>query len=176
MIRSRVLYHFSEDPHISRFAPHVPLTNPSHSPAVWAIDADHAPLYWFPRDCPRVTIWPHGPRDQPEFQVRFATVATRLHAIESVWLERMRNAEIYRYEFENTGFVPWADADGQWIADREVVPIRVTPVGDLLAAHARAAIELRIVPSLWPLRDIAVQGEFDFSLVRMHNAMPRVEP
>ena len=176
MIRSRVLYHFSEDSHITRFVPHVPRTNPSHAPAVWVIDAAHAALYWYPRDCPRVTIWPHGPGDQPAFRARFDTIATRLHAIESGWLDRMRDAVIYRYEFEPDGFVPWADADGQWISDRAVVPTRVTPVGDLLAAHARAAIELRIVPSLWPLRDIAVTGEFDFSLVRMHNATPRAEP
>ena len=176
MIRSPVLYHFSEDPDISRFVPHVPRTNPSHAPAVWAIDAAHAPLYWFPRDCPRVAIWPRDLHDQPAFQVRFDTVATRLHAVESVWLERMGDAVIHRYEFEADGFAPWPDADGQWIADHEVVPVGVTPVGDLLAAHARAAIELRIVPSLWPLRDIAVMGEFDFSVVRMHNAMPRAEP
>lgn len=176
VIRSPVLYHFSEDPRISRFVPHVPRTNPSHAPAVWAIDAAHEPLYWFPRDCPRVAIWPRDAHDQPDFQVRLTTVARRVHAIESVWLERMRDAVIYRYEFGAEGFVPWPDADGQWISDREVVPIRVTPVGDLLAAHARAAIELRIVPSLWPLRDVAVTGEFDFSIVRMHNALPRAEP
>ena len=176
VIRSPVLYHFSEDPRISRFVPHVPRTNPSHAPAVWAIDAAHEPLYWFPRDCPRVAIWPRGAHDQPDFQVRLTTVARRVHAIESVWLERMRDAVIYRYEFGAEGFVPWPDAEGQWISDREVVPIRVTPVGDLLPAHARAAIELRIVPSLWPLRDVAVRGEFDFSIVRMHNALPRAEP
>ena len=146
VIRSRVLYHFSEDPYISRFVPHVPLTNPSHAPAVWAIDAAHAPLYWFPRDCPRVTIWPRSAHDQPDFQVRLTTAATRVHAIESVWLERMRDAVIYRYEFEAEGFVPWADADGQWISDREVVPIRVTPVSDLLTAHARAVIDCGSCP------------------------------
>ncbi len=42
------LLHFSEDPSITRFVPHVPRTNPDHAPAVWAIDADHAPVYWFP--------------------------------------------------------------------------------------------------------------------------------
>ena len=49
------LFHFSHDPSIERFTPHVPATNPSQSPSVWAIDAEHAPLYWFPRNCPRVT-------------------------------------------------------------------------------------------------------------------------
>jgi hypothetical protein len=140
---------------------------------VWAIDAEHAPLYWFPRDCPRVTVWPLHPADLVEFQQRFATAATRVHAIESTWLERLRSTQLYRYDFEPTGFVPWEEANGQWIAEREIVPASVTPVGDLLDAHVRAGIELRIVPSLWPLHDIAVGGEFDFSLVRMRNAQPR---
>ena len=51
------LYHFSEDPSIERFVPHVPVTNLQHAPAVWAIDAEHSPLYWFPRDCPRAAVW-----------------------------------------------------------------------------------------------------------------------
>jgi hypothetical protein len=171
-----VLYHFSEDPNIQRFVPHVPRTNPSHAAAVWAIDAEHAPLYWFPRDCPRVTIWPRDTNDSGAFRDLFATSACRLHAIESVWLDRMRNATVYRYEFDAEGFVPWEPANGQWISDREVTPIAVSPVGDMLAARVDAAIELRIVPSLWPLHDIAREGEFDFSLVRMHNAQPRTSP
>ncbi len=170
------LYHFSEDPYIERFVPHVPRTNRSHAPAVWAIDAEHAPLYWFPRDCPRVAVWPRHEREQAGFEARFATMATRLHAIESGWLDRMRIATIYRYEFDAQAFQPWEGADGQWISDRAVAPISVAPVGDLLAAHVDAGIELRIVPSLWPLYDIARGGEFDFSLVRMHNAQSRTEP
>ena len=171
-----VLYHFSEDPNIRRFAPHVPRTNATHPPAVWAIDGEHAPLYWFPRDCPRVTIWPRRREDGTAFRQRLATAATRVHAIESAWLDRMRNAEIYRYEFGSTGFSPWDDADGQWISNVDVTPRSVAPVGDLLAAHVAAGIELRMVPSLWPLHDVARSGEFDFSLVRMHNAHPRHSP
>ena len=171
-----VLYHFSEDPHLERFVPHVPRTNPSHQPAVWAIDAEHAPLYWFPRECPRIAIWPLDEDDAAAFASRFATSAVRLHAIESAWLERMRTAEVYRYEFDADGFEPWEAANGQWICDRDVTPKSVTAVGDLLGAHAGASIELRIVPSLWPLHDVAVRGEFDFSMVRMHNAQPRVSP
>ncbi len=52
-----MLYHFSENPGIERFVPHVPVTNPDHPPAVWAINVKHSPLYWFPRDCPRATVW-----------------------------------------------------------------------------------------------------------------------
>jgi hypothetical protein len=91
-VKPDVLYHFSEDPNIHRFAPHVPRTNPTHPPAVWAIDADHAPLYWFPRDCPRVTIWPRRPEDDGTlFQERLATVAMRGEFDFS--LVRMHNAQ-----------------------------------------------------------------------------------
>lgn len=51
-----------------------------------------------------------------------------------------------------------------------VTPLAVEPVGDLLTAHVAAGIELRVVPSLWPLRDAAVDDRWDFSLVRMANA------
>jgi hypothetical protein len=171
-----VLYHFSEDPNIKRFEPHVPRTNPTHPPRVWAIDGEHAPLYWFPRDCPRVAVFPLHVDQRSAFHERFATTALRIHAIESGWLERMRAARIYRYEFDAAPFLPWTEANGQWIAETAVVPVLVTPVGDLLAAHTEAAIELRIVPSLWALHDVVLASGFDFSMVRMHNAQPRPSP
>ncbi|HEY4608879.1 MAG TPA: hypothetical protein VIH06_06735 [Ilumatobacteraceae bacterium] len=168
-----VLYHFSEDPSIERFVPHVPRTNPTHRAAVWAIDYERAPLYWFPRDCPRVTIWPFDDVQLTAFRSRFTTSARRLHAIESGWYERMCKAQVYRYEFDADGFEPWEQANGQWISDREVVPSAVEPVGDLIDAHHSAGIELRLTPSLWPLHDVALERQFDFSVVRMHNAQPR---
>ena len=72
-----VVYHFSEDPSIERFEPHVPRTNPSQPPAVWAIDGEHASLYWFPRDCPRLAAWPRTPAEAAIFQSSFNTVAHR---------------------------------------------------------------------------------------------------
>lgn len=182
-VATTVVYHFSEDPTITRFTPHVPRTNPEHPPAVWAIDAEHAPLHWFPRDCPRVTVLPRDQAAAAAFQHTFATEAHRVHAIELGWLDRMRTTELHRYELDAAEFTPWQAASGQWIADHAVEPMSITPVGDLLLAHAAAGIELRLAPSLWPLRDLAV-GEaavggaavgdrWDFSLVRMANAQPR---
>lgn len=168
-----VLYHFSEDPSIRRFVPHVPQTNPIQQPAVWAIDANHAPLYWFPRDCPRVTAWPRGPEQAARFRRDWHTTAERVHAIESAWLDRMRSVSLYRYDLPATSFVPWPDAAGQWVAHQPVEPMGIEPMDDLLDLHTEAGIELRIVPSLWPLWDLARGGPWDFSIVRTHNARPR---
>jgi len=169
-----VLFHFSEDPAITRFVPHVPRTNPSHAPAVWAIDAAHAPLYWFPRDCPRVTAWPRNAAEAIAFRSAFVTDARRVHAIELGWLDRMRTTRLYRYELDARQFSPWEGASGQWIADHEVEPIDVIPLDDLLQLHVDAGIELRAVPSLWPLHDLAVSERWDFSIVRIANAHPRI--
>ena len=55
------LWHFSEDHSLGWFRPHTPATNADAPPLVWAVDTRHAPMFWFPRDCPRGCIWPvHG--------------------------------------------------------------------------------------------------------------------
>jgi len=168
-----VLFHFSEDPSICRFVPHVPRSNSTHAAAVWAIDEEHSPLYWFPRDCPRVTAWPRNSVEAAAFRTAFATDARRVHAIETGWLDRMTSAVVYRYVLDATDFSPWEDASGQWICEHDVEPLSVAPIGDLLALHRDAGIELRIVDTLWPLRDLAHRGPWDFCTVRMGNARPR---
>ena len=98
-----------------------------------------------------------------------------MHAIELGWLDRMRTTQLHRYEFDAREFRPWQLASGQWIADHEVEPLSITPVGDLLDAHAAAGIELRLVPSLWAVRDVAVSDRWDYSVVRMANAVGAIE-
>ena len=66
-----VVWHFSEDPSIERFLPHVPVTNPTQQAAVCAIDETHAPLYWFPRDCPRGTVWARDEKEQAHLSTSF---------------------------------------------------------------------------------------------------------
>ncbi len=166
-----MLHHFSEDPSITRFVPHVPSTNTTQAPAVWAIDEVHAPLYWFPRDCPRVTAWPRNDTERDRFEAAFATMAPRLHVIELGWLQRMRDCVLYRYDFDAARFEPWREASGQWVANTVVEPVSVSPVGDLLTLHADADIELRIAPSLWPMLDLVQSDAWDFSIVRKANAV-----
>ena len=139
---------------------------------MWAIDADHAPLYWFPRNCPRVTAWPRNDSERAAFCDAFTTTASRVHVIELEWLPAMSTTVLYRYRFDSATFRPWPEAAGQWISDVPVDPIDVDPVGDLLQLHVQAGIELRAVPSLWPLHSLAVSDRWDFSIVRMGNARP----
>ena len=55
--RPEVLYHFSEDPAITRFEPHVAATSVLPDAYVWALHPDKSYIYLFPRDCPRVTYY-----------------------------------------------------------------------------------------------------------------------
>src|SRR2546425_10174985 len=98
-MRNLRLYHFSEDPAIARFGPHVPATQPDAPPLVWAIDEEHAPHYLFPRDCPRVCLW-IGPGTTSADRDRLfgVTRARKIIAIASSWLERVRVATLYAYE------------------------------------------------------------------------------
>jgi hypothetical protein len=52
---------------------------------VWAVDAEQAPAYWVPRDCPRVLAWT-GPETTAADQRLLCD--RRVHAIEYGWLPR----------------------------------------------------------------------------------------
>lgn len=51
------LLHFSEEPTITRFIPHVAPTTSEPTAYVWAVDGILAPGYWCPRQCPRAMAW-----------------------------------------------------------------------------------------------------------------------
>ncbi len=163
------LHHFSEDGSISRFVPHVPKTNPGHTPAVWAIDSTHAPLYWFPRNCPRVAVWPGDEAEQERFGVVLGSTSSRVHAIEFSWLERMTSVDLFQYDFAIEGFEPWPEASGQWVAEHDVEPVSVTSVGDLFKLHKDAGIELRLVSDLGGFADLVKKSSWEFSVVRLAN-------
>lgn len=164
------VYHYSEDGAITRFAPHVPQTNPSHPPAVWAMDEAHSPLYWFPRDCPRISVWANDEAQQSTLSELFDTDASRICAAESCWLDRVRRAHIYRYGFDGARFGPWVEADGQYISTEVVQPRSVELLDDLLALHAAAEVELRFTPTLGTLMDRMLTSGLPFSFVRIRDA------
>ncbi|WP_375791607.1 DUF6886 family protein [Paraburkholderia tropica] len=60
------LLHLSDDSKIKAFSPRPLRTPVDHGPSrewlngplVWANDAAHSLLYLFPRECPRILLWP----------------------------------------------------------------------------------------------------------------------
>jgi hypothetical protein len=164
------VYHYSEDGTIRRFAPHVPQSNPGHPASVWAIDADHSPLYWFPRFCPRISVWARDDGEQATLTELFESEATRIVAAETDWMERVRDGRLYRYLFDAAEFRPSPEADGQYITDQVVYPQRVELLDDLLALHARAGIEVRFTPKLGTLMDRILASGLPFSFVRIRDA------
>jgi hypothetical protein len=162
----------SEDASIERFEPHVSVTAESGEPRVWAIDTRHLPMYWFPRDCPRGTFWATQQTTQEDAD-RLLAGATRVHAIEGGWLERMRAALVVAYRLPKETFAPDPEVGGYWLSREPVAPLEVVELGDLLARHAEAEIELRIVESLWPLWNLVAASTLEFSGMRLRNARPR---
>jgi hypothetical protein len=174
--RPSELYHFSEDPSITRFEPHIAATSIHPEPVVWAIDADHADIYYFPRNCPRVTFYA-GLETTNEDVERFLgfTSARRVSAIESAWLPAMRETSLHRYVFPADGFELITEGAGSWVSRRVVKPVRVEPVGDLIDALVNAGVELRVMPSLWALYEAVIASTLGFSIIRWRNASPRPE-
>jgi hypothetical protein len=169
--RPDTVFHYSEDGSIKRFTPHIPPSNPSHPPAVWALDAFHAPLYWFPRNCPRVSVWAYDREQRERLSALFQTEATRVCAVETGWLDEIRSARVYEYRFDASRFAPWAEADGQYVSGDVVYPDDVVVIDDLLARHAAAEVELRFTPRLGHLMDAMLASGLPFSFVRIRDAL-----
>ena len=160
------MYHYSEDPAITRFTPHVPATNPAMPPMVWAIEPAYAPLYWFPRDCARVTVWAHDVAQRAVLRDRWSSTAPRVHFAavdDEPWVRATR---LYEYAFAPEPFAPWSDAEGQWVAEVPVEPRAVVPMDDLVEALAAAGVDLRFDADLATRRDEVLASGLPFSIVR----------
>ena len=165
------LWHVSEDPSIERFEPHVSATAASGEPRVWAVDTRHVPFYWFPRQCPRGTFWATASTTPADLAL--LGDATRVHVIESSWLEPMRAARAVAYRLPEQTFEPDPEVGGYWLSREPVRPLEVVELGDLVRRHEHADIELRIVPSIWPVWDRVVASTLEYSGIRLRNAARR---
>ena len=172
------LFHFSEDPTIAVFEPRpvrVPAERPPgrdwlNGPLVWAIDQLRQPMYFFPRDCPRVLLWrkPGTIAADLERWWRGDRRRRMLAHIEAAWLERVKTTSIYRYRFAADGFEDLDEA-GMWVSRTTQTPLEVEPVGDLLAALEAANVELRVLPDLLSLKGVW-ESSLHASGIRLRNA------
>jgi hypothetical protein len=156
------LFHFSEDPSIARFEPR-PVRVPAergpgrewlNGPLVWAIDDAHQPLYFFPRECPRILLWRTPATTEEDLASWWRGGEHRMLAhVEAAWLERLRNTTLYRYGFDPDPFESIEDV-GMWVARSAVTPTSVEAITDLPAALAAADVELIVLPNLLPLKGV----------------------
>ncbi len=163
------LYHFSEEPDIRVFEPRPPVARPDVEPLVWAIDGWHSPMYLFPRDCPRILMWPLETTTPEDRERHWGGREVRMVAhMEWAWFERLRTTCLYRYTMPAETFETLNDA-GMWVSRSVVKPHAIESVADLLAALAEANVELRLMPSLLPLRG-AWETTMHASGIRLRNA------
>ena len=164
------LWHVSENPSIERFEPHVSATARSPEPRVWAVDTRHLPLYWFPRQCPRGTFW--ATDETTADDAALLAGSTRVHIVETGWVDRMQGARVHAYRLPEESFAPDDEVGGYWLSREIVMPVEVVELGDLVARHRAATIELRTLDNLWPTWNHVVQSSLEFSGIRLHNALP----
>lgn len=162
------LWHVSEDPTITRFEPHRAATAFRDEPLVWAIDTRHLPLFWFPRECPRGTFWADDGTSAEDAE-RFLLGSPRVHALQADWLQAMRSARVVAYRLPEESFAPHPEVGGYWLSREGVTPLALVELGDLLALHAQAGIELRVVPDLASLWERVIASTLQFSGMRLRN-------
>lgn len=165
------LYHFSEEPDIRRFEPRPAKAFPELLPVVFAIDREHCTSYYFPRECPRVIYRRgEGTTEADARELLAHTTADTIIVVESGWLDRIREVRLYRYTFDSSSFELWDATAGYYVSRRPAVPLRVEPVGDLLTRLLNDGVELRLTPSLHPIRNRVIASTLAFSVIRFRNA------
>lgn len=170
------LFHVSHDSGIERFEPRPP---PSANvgvteDTVWAIEGARLMNYFLPRDCPRVTFYPVGTSTEEDIE-RLMSPGSRKHvvAIETGWLERVLQAEIWIYSLPPETFQCVDAGAGYWVSKVGVIPLSKRKVNNSLLEMVSMGGELRVLPNLWPLCDEVVESSLQFSCIRMRNATPR---
>jgi hypothetical protein len=152
------LYHYSDDPNIAVFEPRLMPRRPEVDEAfVWAVDDAYAFTYCFPRDCPRIIIWPLESTTEADRERWFGSSDARAIAhIEWAWFEPMRATTLYRYTLPAGTFeaVGAESGPGNYVSRSAVTPLAVEAVPDLFAALRGANIEVRVLETLTPLWDV----------------------
>ena len=172
------LSHISEDGSIIRFEPRLPpsVDGGVTEASVWAVDEKHLPNYLLPRDCPRVTYYPLPTSKQEDVQKLIGPGGSHhVVAIEAAWFERSCKNPIWIYEFPSDSFSAVDIGAGYYVSKVAVVPSGKRKISEALAELISLGVELRVVPSLWPLRDAVIESSLQFSCIRMRNAQPRTK-
>jgi hypothetical protein len=168
---TNVLFHISERAGIDLFMPRPHTSFPEG--AVWAIDDARLHTYLLPRDCPRIALFPKLASTEAD-KLRFmgSTAAPCVLAIESAWLARAMQHRIHVYTLPAATFALEDDIAGHYVSRQPVTPISMRAIDQPLLELVQRNVELRVMPSLWELREAAIDSTLHFSITRMKNASP----
>jgi hypothetical protein len=165
------LFHISEQAGIERFEPRPHSRFPDA--VVWAIDDARMHTYMLPRDCPRIALFPQADTmDKDKLRFMGSTTAPCVLAIESAWLERAMRHRLYQYTLPAATFTLEDEVAGHYISRQPVSPIDMQVIEQPLLEMVKRNVELRVMPSLWELREAVVGSTMNFSITRMRNASP----
>jgi hypothetical protein len=165
------LYHISEESDIEVFHPRRHPSHPNQPPLVWAIHEEKLPLYLFPRDCPRIAYFPTSTTTADDYNRFFScTDARMIIAVEDRWFRKIMNTTLFCYHFPDEPFACFDEGAGYYVSPITVVPTAVTRIENLPEKLFAYNIELRITPSLFPLREKLISSTLHFSMIRMRNA------
>ena len=170
-----MLYHFSDDPGITRFVPRpVRTTAPRrvgqewlNGPLVWAICDTFAFLYLFPRDCPRIVTWAVENTSKND-KTQWLGAHKRVAYVEQAWMDRITTAQLIRYTLPQDSFMPLGDV-GMHVSRTAVKPQDTIQLSDLPTILALCGVSLRPVSTLLPLRRLW-DSTLHVSGVRLRNA------
>lgn len=162
------LFHVSEEPGITEF---VPRPGPDDTPVVWAICEARLHNYLLPRDCPRVTFTASPATTQADKELLLGG-AQAVVAIEARWFARCLTTTLYLYEFDPAPFRETDEVAGYYQSTIRVRPLAVHTIAHGLGTLLEKGVELRILPTLWHLREAVLDSSLAYSIIRMRNAAP----
>ncbi len=132
-----------------------------NGPLVWAkTDDAHDFLYLFPRDCPRILVWPTPRTSAADRERWFTDGQPNTPAVSFIEpngeLERLRAADIVqRYELPTSLRRSRISAMSvRGCRASRSTPTTVEAIADLPEALEAREVELRALPTLTPLRNI----------------------
>jgi hypothetical protein len=165
------LYHISETPKITEFIPQPSLRK--QKSLVWAISEDKLHNYLLPRDCPRVTFFLKPDSNPADIKKLIGNAIIKaVVAIEKKRIPIIKKTILYKYEFNPKDFELEDECAGYYVTERIQKPISVTKINNIFDELLKYNIELRILPSLWKIREAVIKSSLGFSIIRMQNATP----
>ncbi|MDX6592470.1 MAG: hypothetical protein QOJ13_1666 [Gaiellales bacterium] len=98
------------------------------------------------------------------------TAAARVQTVEAAWLDRLCRAELYAYTMPVEPFDVYDEPGGSGSVERWCGLFGASRSAICSLVMWPRGIDLRIVPSLWPLHDAVAGSTVGFSMIRMRNA------